>query len=148
MPIKEIMRPVVSIGEKATFAETLAKMIKEKTNSIVVVDKQGKVIGLVNTGNLIRQVVPDYIEEDDIAAHFANKNIFIEDVKRARDIPVTEFMIKDPVTITPENNIVEAAVLALSNKQMRIPVVNNKKEPLGLLTRTELKKFMGEILGV
>ncbi len=146
--IKEIMREVKTITADKTFFDALEKMIKEKTNSLVVVDDNQKVVGLINTGELIREVVPDYLEDDAIAAHFANDEIFIEDVKRAKEAPVTKFMIKDPVVIDYDDTLMQSAVLALSNRQMRLPVVDKEGRAVGLITRTEIKQVVGEILGI
>ncbi len=146
--VSEIMRKAYIISDDKTFYNALKQMIKEKTNSLVVVDKEGKLVGLLNTGMLIAEVVPDYLEEDAVAAHFANKEIFVEDVKKAKNSPVKKFMLKNPYYIQGKATLMELAVLALSNKQYRIPVVDQNKKPIGIITRTELKKVIGEILGV
>ncbi len=146
--VKEIMRKAHIISDDKTFYDAIKQMIEEKTNSLVVVDKEGKLVGLLNTGMLIAEVVPDYLEEDAIAAHFANEDIFIEDVKKAQKSPIKKFMMKDPYYIQGEASLMELAVLALSNKQFRIPVVDKDKKPVGIITRTELKKVIGEILNI
>ena len=140
---------VKTISVNATFFETLKKMIDEKTNSLVVVDDEGKVTGMINTGEMIREVVPDYLEEDDaIAAHFANKEMFAEDVKKAKDQPISKFMIKGPATVDADDSLMEVAVIAISENQMRVPVVDENKKPIGLVTRTEIKQVIGDILGI
>ncbi len=146
--IKEIMREVKVIKDDRNFYDALEQMIKEKTNSLVVVDKDNKVVGLVNAGELIREVIPDYLEEDEVAAHFANEEIFKEEVERAKEVPVTKFMIENPKTLDPDDSLMQAAVLALSNGQMRLPVVDKDYQPIGLITRTELKQVIGDILGI
>lgn len=146
--IKEIMREVGTVSVNETFLGTLKKMINKKTNSLVVVDDEGKVVGMINTGRLIKQVVPDYLETDATAAHFANKEIFVEEVKRSKKVSISEFMIKDPVTVDSKDSLMEAAVLAISSKQLRLPVVDKENKPIGLITRTELKQVIGEILDI
>jgi CBS domain-containing protein len=147
--IKKIMREVKTIGSDATFFEALDKMIKEKTNSLVVVDKEGKVAGMINTGDLIKEVVPDYLEEDNaVTAHFANIEMFMEDVKKAKDVSISKFMTKNPATVDAEDSLMEVAAIAISKKQMRVPVVDGNKKPIGLITRTEVKQVIGDILGL
>jgi len=123
-------------------------MVQKKTNSIVVVDDNGDLVGLLNTGILIREVIPDYLEEDGIAAHFANETIFKEEVARAKESIIKNFMIKNPKKIHFNANLMEVAVMAISSKQFRIPVVNENNKPVGLVTRTELKRVFANILGL
>lgn len=147
--IKKIMREVKTISDGATFFDALKKMIKERTNSLVVVDDGGRVVGMVNTGEMIREVVPDYLEEDNaITAHFADREMFMEDVKKAKDVPIKKFMISDVATVDAEDSLMEVAVIAISNRQLRIPVVDENKKPVGLITRTEIKQVIGDILGI
>ena len=80
MEIKDIMRKPVLISDEETFLSALKKLICEKTNSALVVDKEGKLVGEVNVLQLLKEVIPDYLEGREIAAHFATLNIFHEDV--------------------------------------------------------------------
>ncbi len=146
--IKEIMREVQTIKKDKTLFDALQKMIEKKTNSLVVIDDDERVIGIVNTGRLLEEIIPDYLEDDEVAAHFATKEIFEEDVKKAKDSLVEKFMIKDPKIIKGNESLMKVAVLALSNRQMRIPVVDDNQKLIGLITRTELKQVVGEILGI
>ncbi len=146
--VKDIMRKAYIITDDKNFYDAIKQMIEEKTNSLVVVNQEGKLAGLLNTGMLIGEVVPDYLEEDAVAAHFANEEIFIEDVKKAKNSPIKKFMLNNSHYIQGGASLMELAVLALSNKQLRIPVVDKNKKPIGIITRTELKKVIGGILGI
>jgi CBS domain-containing protein len=147
-PVKEAMRPVHVINKSKTFFDALTMMIQEKTNSLVVVDDEGKLAGMLNTGKLIEEVVPDYLEDDLIAAHFAGEEIFIQDVKKAKDSKIEKFMISDPQKVHFNASLMEVAIIAISAKQLRIPVVDENDKPVGIITRTELKKAFGQILGI
>ncbi len=146
--VKEIMRQVHTINRDKTFIDALRLMIKEKTNSLTVVDKDGRLVGLLNTGRLIKQVIPDYLEKDSVAAHFATKEIFIEEVKKAKDVPLEKFMLSNPQKIHFNGGLMEVSLIAISTNQLRIPVVDENNKPVGIITRTELKRFFGEILDV
>ena len=146
--IEDIMRQPVLIGVESTLHDVLTKMIKEKTNSLLVVDKDEKLLGMVNAGSVIAHVVPDYLEDDTIAARFANEEMFKEEVNKSRNVSVTEFMNIKPNTVKVNSSIMEAAVFALSKKQIRVPVINDKDEVVGLLTRTEFKQVIGHYMGI
>lgn len=146
--IKDIMRQPVTIGEDATLHDVLEKMIEQKTNSILVIDENKKLIGLVNTGSVIAQIIPDYLEDDIIAAKFVTEEIFKEEVNKTRDVVVLDFMNDKPNTVKIDASIMEVAILALSKRQIRVPVVDDKNKVVGLLTRTEIKQMIGYYMGI
>jgi len=146
--IKDIMRQPTTIGEDATLFDVLKKMIEHKINSIMVVDEEQKLVGLVNVGSIIAHVVPDYLEGDTIAAQFTTEEMFKEEVNKSRDVSVLEFMNVKPNTVKVDSSIMEAAIFALSKKQVRVPVVDDNNKVVGLLTRTEFKKIAGLYMGI
>ena len=146
--IQVIMRKAVLIDEDALFIDALAKMIRDKTNSLLVVNKRGKLVGEVQSFDLIKQVVPGYVVSDEIAAHFATEKIFKDACEAAKDIPIEKFMDKNPKTITLQSSLVEATVIAMAHGQSRIPVVDEQHQPLGVLSRTELKQVIGKYVDI
>jgi len=146
--IQDIMRKAVLIGQDAVFVDALRKMIIDKTNSLLVVNKAGKLVGEIQSFDLIRQVVPGYVVSDEIAAHFATEEIFKDACEAAKSIPIEKFMNKAPKTLTLQSSLVEAAVIALAHGQSRIPVVDEQNQPLGVLSRTELKQVIGKFINI
>jgi len=149
MQVGDVMKKnIITAPDTATFYDVLKKMIRHKTNVILIVNMQNRLVGMVDAFELIREMLPDYVEEDSVAAHFATEDIFHDDCERVRNVPVTQFMEKELVTITMQTSLTEAAVIALTKKSERIPVVDDKNEPIGLLTRTEIKQVIGKHLGI
>jgi CBS domain-containing protein len=146
--IENIMRQPVTIGNNAILHDVLKKMIAQKTNSLLVVDEDEKLVGIVNAGSVIARVIPDYLEDDTIAARFATEEMFKEEVNKSRDVSVTEFMNEQPNTVKVGSSIMEAAIFALSKKQVRVPVVDDEYKVVGLLTRTEFKQVIGHYMGI
>ena len=146
--IQDIMRKAVLIGQDAVFIDALRKMIIDKTNSLLVVSKAGKLVGEIQSFDLIKQVVPGYIVSDEIAAHFATEEIFMDACEAAKNIPIEKFMNKDPKTITLQSSLMEAVVVAMAHGQSRVPVVDEQHQPLGILSRTELKQVIGKCINI
>ena len=146
--IQDIMRKAVLIGQDAVFIDALRKMIIDKTNSLIVVNKAGKLVGEIQSFDLIKQVVPGYIVSDEIAAHFATEEIFMDACEAAKNIPIEKFMDKDPKTITLQSSLMEAVVVAMTHGQSRVPIVDEQHQPLGILSRTELKQVIGKCINI
>lgn len=146
--VEKVMRPASVIRDNVTFRDVLTKMIEEKKNSMLVVDAEGKLVGLVNAKALVRRAVPDYLEEDVLAARYATEAMFKEEAQKVADKPITDFMIADIKTIKLSDSVMYAAVMGLAGSNMRVPVIDDDGKPLGLLTRTEIKQLIGMHLGI
>jgi CBS domain-containing protein len=123
-------------------------MICKKTNSLVVIDADGKFVGMVNARTLISKSIPSYLGDDATAAHFASEEIFREEVRKVSNNSVTEIMDEDVMTIREKESLMKAAMIVGQRSQVRIPVLDEDGRPIGLLTRTELKQVIGIFLGI
>ncbi|OQY17160.1 MAG: hypothetical protein B6I36_09365 [Desulfobacteraceae bacterium 4572_35.1] len=148
--IKDIMIEPILIGLDATFMDALKKMIGKKTNSLLVVNKKGVLVGRVQSLDLLWQIKPGYLDAEFAAltAHFIDENTFKEACDKAKDTALADFMEKGPTVVKPDSPLMEAAMIAIEDKHARIPVVDENGTPVGIVTRTELKKMMGQYLGV
>ena len=146
--VSEIMRMPRLIQSNKTFFDALSDMICNNTNTLLVVDDKGVLVGKLETFDLIKVVVPDYLEDDLVAAHFADENLFRDDVSVSKNILVRDFMETSPKTLSPDSPLMEAATLALQSNQARLPVIDEDGRPVGILTRTEIKKVIGMYAGV
>jgi len=146
--VGDVMRTAATVLDSATFQEALKEMIKQEMNSVLVVDGEGKLVGSLGALALIKEVLPDYVETDQTTAHFTTEKIFNEDVIKAKDKKVSEFMNKDIKTLSAEDPLMEAAVLSIAHRQSRTPVLDKQGKPIGVITRTELKKIIGQVLGI
>lgn len=146
--VRDVMRGVETIGNKTTFKEVLTQMISKKTNSLIVVDEDGKFVGMVNARTLIHKSVPSYLGEDTTAAHFANETIFKEEVEKVANESVETIMDENVMTVKANESLMKAAMIVSFGNQVRIPVLDEENRPIGLLTRTELKQVIGLFLGI
>ena len=148
MNVKDIMREPLMVRNDINLYETLKVMMENKRNFVVVVDENGKFVSEVDVMSVIKGVLPDFIEGERISAHFAGDDFFEQACIGAKDMPVQEFMIKRPKTMKINTSITEAAVALIEGMQSRFAVLDEENKPVGIVTRTELKKVIGSILGI
>jgi CBS domain-containing protein len=146
--VREMMREPTLVSDDQTLRHVLERMVHEHRNSLAVVDADGKLVGAVNAVDIIQEVVPDYLETDAVSARFADDALLREDAQRVADKCVREFMATDIPTISPDDSMTEAAVLAACHGRGRIVVINEANEPIGILTRTEIKRVIATYLDI
>lgn len=147
--VRDLMRhEVVTIPHTATFHEALQTCIEHKVNGVVLVDESGKYVNFLDAATLLRAALPDYIEDDLTAAKFADDEFVVDELKKIGERPVLEILDHEMKTARPDDSLVYAIAVASHNGQGRLPVLDNDGKPVGLLTRTELKRVLGGVMGI
>ncbi|MDP2766254.1 MAG: CBS domain-containing protein [Candidatus Methanoperedens sp.] len=108
--VEEVMVRDVAFAELPGSRDGVLEILKRKHISGVPIVKNGEVVGIVTRTDLLKNP-----EEEQIAI----------------------LMTRNPITITPESSIVEAARLILENKIRRLPVVENHSL-VGIITIADI----------
>lgn len=148
MELEEIVKPAVTVREDVSFREALSLMVKQQTNTLLVTDAQGQLVGEVSVSDLLDAIVPEYLDGDSIAAHFATEEMFLNATKDAADTPVHEFMNTDIEPVMLDDGLMAVATTAIAHKKARIPVVNDERHPIGIVSRRGLKKILADSLEI
>lgn len=148
MEVKDITKEAVTIGEEASFREALAAMVHGKTNTLLVTDGDGKLVGEITVADLLDAIVPEYLDGDSIAAHFATEEMFEEAVKDAEGQQVKYFMSQDFSAVEMTDGLMTIAATAIGHQRARIPVVDKENRPVGIISRQGLKHIIAKFLNI
>lgn len=147
MKSKDIMtKNVVTIKEDDT-VEVAARLLNDKgISGLPVVDEDSKVKGIITEGDLIRRVskinAPSYIEILGGILPLERKKDFIDKINRYMGYLVKDMMTKDVITISEDAEIEEIATLMVNEKIKRIPVVDDEKRLVGIISRRDIMKVL------
>ncbi len=130
-----------------TLEAVVQRMVDEKTNTMVVVDEAGKYLGIITAKHLIMAVLPDFLEDRQIAA-LAGEGDFEQAVKDARGVRVEEFMTTEVHAVKLDTPIVRVAATVLYQNESRLPVIDENEVVIGIVTRTHIKQAVAKILGI
>jgi acetoin utilization protein AcuB len=128
-------KPVVTIPPDMPIAEALNRMKVEKVRRFPVVNKEGKLMGIVSDKDLLN-ASPSPVTTLSIweMNYLLNK------------ITVSEVMIKNVMTVTEDTPIEQAARMMADNKIGGLPVMRDGGV-VGIITETDLFKMFLEIMG-
>jgi len=150
MKIRDVMfQEVITISPETTYEEA-AKMIVERRHSgFPVVDKSGAIVGMLSEKNLFRGLYPTY--EDfmtDPENYIFNQERREHKIQEIRMRPVSDFMSKEVVCVSPDDPILKAGGIMLAKHYYRLPVVEGGKL-VGLVTRANIfSRILKEQLGL
>lgn len=148
MKIKDIIKEAVIISEEATFHDAIELMVKKQTNSLLVTNEDGILVGEVKVSDLLDAIVPEYLDGDSIAANFATEEMFDEAVQNATLKPVSEFMTIDIQPVHVDDSLMSIAATAIAHQTAHIAIVDHENMPIGVVSRRGLKHILAKYLNI
>ncbi len=136
MLVKDRMTPnPKTITPDASHPEALRMLHKEKFSYLPVIDKSGKVIGMVTETDLLHAAPSSATSLSIYEMNYLLANLKIQDV-----------MSSPAVTVTEDAPLEEAARIMIEKDIGCLPVMNGDKL-VGVITETDIFKALVEVLG-
>jgi CBS domain-containing protein len=148
MEVKDITKPAISINEDLTFKEAIETMVIRQTNSLLVTNKKGVLVGEVSMADILDATIPDYLDGDTILKHFASSEAFAEAIANASDLVVKDFMTTDITPVESTDSLITVAASAIASRRTHLPVVDRENIPIGVISRRGIKHIIANALGI
>lgn len=135
-PVASVMSQEPLTAHKAMkFSEVRALFLENKIHHLPVVDGQ-KLIGIISYSDILRISYGEAFGMDR-----RGEDAYLDD-----QVTINQIMTEEPVTVSPQETIRDAARKLSSGDFHALPVVDagNLK---GILTTTDLTRYLVEILG-
>jgi len=115
----------ICLPATATVHEAITKMLANRRAAVVIVDGDGRLIGI-----------------------FTERDVLTRVVGQSRDVQSTtlaEVMTRDPEALSPQDRIC-FAVNRMNNAGYRtVPLVDAERRPIGIVTVSDVVKWLAEI---
>jgi len=146
---KDIMnKEVITIQKHASIEKLSSLLLKHEISGVPVVDDQGNMIGVVTEGDIIVKdsdlQFPTYFKLLDSIIYLESLSKFKRNLKKHMGTQVEDIMSKNVVTVDQETPVNKIANIMTSKNINRVPVVDQDKNLVGIITRADLIKSMTE----
>lgn len=105
---------------------------------LMVVDSDGGFVGVLSEGDILRAALPDF---DEILAEGGSLadayQLFLRKGQALSDKPIMPLVIRQPLTLHPDDHVAKAATVLISRQIRRLPVVENGRL-LGTVSRANI----------
>jgi CBS domain-containing protein len=147
--IDEWMRTdIVTLTRHATVREAITLMLDHKTNGVVITHADGRVDGILSSWDIIKHIVPDYLEEKGSLAKFEASDVFCKRVEAVQNDAIELFMTADVKSIKQHGSLIEAVAMLSEFHIRQLPVVDDAGRLVGYLNRTDIKRAVGKVLDI
>ncbi|MFA5356187.1 MAG: CBS domain-containing protein [Candidatus Omnitrophota bacterium] len=147
MLIKDIMaKNVITVNPEMDIHELAKLFMSKNISGAPVVDKGGKLLGVVKEEGVIFQDkkvhLPTFINLSFGFLALGTKR-YDEEIKKITASKVSSIMEKDTLTITPEMDIEDAATLMIEKDVYYLPVLDNDKVA-GVITKKDIVRAIAK----
>ncbi|MBF2065716.1 MAG: CBS domain-containing protein [Calothrix sp. C42_A2020_038] len=137
--------PIV-VRRETPLAEAIQILAERRISGLPVVDDNDKLIGIISETDLMWQETgvtpPAYIMFLDSVIYLQNPATYERDLHKALGQTVGDVMSKDPITISPDKSLRDAAKLMHDKNVHRLPILDGEGQVIGILTRGDIIRAM------
>ncbi len=138
MKVKEIMETeIIIIPADLTYEEVARELYEKKISGAPVVDRTGKLIGVISEKDLFRLLYPSYRDFYKHPEAYLDYELREEKIEELKQRPIAEIVNHQVYTIHPDAPVLRAGSLMLSHGLHRLPVVQNDVL-VGIVTRDHI----------
>jgi CBS-domain-containing membrane protein len=135
--VKDVMTTcVIWVGKDASFRDMAAALREHRVSAFPVLDGAGKVIGVVSEADMLIKEALD--SEPEGMPGMITGMLRRKEHEKARGITAADLMTRPAITVTPDDTIEHAARLMYTRKVKRLPVVDENRHLVGIVSQADL----------
>lgn len=138
VPLQEYLRPENTLKEAVNLLR-IAKKGEEKVGlkGLPVIDKEGKLVGMLSMTDILKAVHPSYMSLMNLA-NFTWDGMVESLAKSAAGYKVETVMTKNVITVREDDPLMECVDLIIKNNIKRLPVIDSKGKVVGMLYERDI----------
>ncbi len=144
-----MQKNVITIGKEMRIEEAARILRENRISGAPVVDKDNRLVGILSEGDIIRLIevhspklnliLPSPFDLLELPLRMKHEyDEIVKGIKKAALTSVEDIMTRKLVTIRPEQSVSDAAELMDKYKIKRLPVVDDRGDLLGIITRGDI----------
>jgi CBS domain-containing protein len=135
--VKDVMTTrVIWVRADASFRDMAAALRKHRVSAFPVLDKAGKVIGVVSEADMLTKQALG--AEPEGMPGMITGMLHHREHEKARATTARDLMTSPALTVRPDDSVEHAAKLMYSRKVKRLPVVDPARHLAGIISRADV----------
>ena len=128
-----------TVSPDTKLQEVASIMCLYRIPALPVVDADGKLVGNISEMDLLKNLFPSM---EDIMTGDAAQEIdrMMSNYSMEMEQRVSDMMIKNPISVTPDQHVLKATAKMTNNRFRRIPVVDSDGKLVGVMSLGDVHK--------
>ena len=145
MKAQDVMKsPVITVQEDTDVTDLIALLLKSGVSGAPVVDADGRIVGIVSEGDLLRRPELGTDHKPKRWLDFFTGTGTASDFIKVHGITAAEIMCSPVITVNPEQDLNEVVTTMEVNGVKRVPVISNGV-PVGIVARADLLQALAAL---
>ena len=143
MKVSQIMaKDVKSLLPDMSAKEALEIIFSMQMSGLPVIDQQGKLLGMFTEKDILKNILPTYIESVGRFTYADDPKGIKSKVSALVNIKVKDIMRKEVITVDEDTSLSEVARIMLTQKIRRVHVLNKEGKVVGIVARQDVVKAL------
>lgn len=139
MNVADIMtRKVVTVTPGTTFKEIWRAIFKNKVNSLPVVDKKKKMLGIITREELLERLYPDYQDLFSVDGTFPDFEEMEKKVDELSSLKAGDIMRKHVIFVHKDTPVMRALSRLIVRRIHQMPVLSESGVLIGMITKGDI----------
>ncbi|HEU68092.1 MAG TPA: CBS domain-containing protein [Candidatus Acetothermia bacterium] len=139
MKAHEVMRRDLTSVELDTTVDHVIYLLHQSgLASLPVVDEDGRVVGIISERDLIRALLPGYVDMLESSAFLPSLDQLGRKLHEIGRKPIAEFMVREVIAARPDDSDLHLADLMIRKGLKQIPVLDDENRLVGVVRRIDL----------
>ena len=140
MKARDVMvSPVITVGDDATVQDVAKTMIARRISAVPVIDKAGKLVGLVTEADLMHRIEAGTERPYSWWLHMlSGDRAMAADYVKSHARKIADVMTREVKAAGPETPLVDIAELFETHHVKRVPIVNEAGDLVGIVSRANI----------
>lgn len=142
MLVRDFMiQDVISVRDSSTLKELLETLVNERIGGVPVLNGEGKLVGMVGDGDVIRFLKPKVQRIYDFFSYIVVMDpISLDSIVGPKlGVKVDKIMTKHNLfKVTPEDNLEEVMSIFASHHFKKLPVIDSQNKVVGVVSRGDI----------
>ncbi|MGC8590951.1 CBS domain-containing protein [Acidithiobacillus sp.] len=148
MKVEQLMTPdPLTVAPQTPVAEIARLLLEHRINGVPVIDREGRMLGIVTAGDLMYRAADEQLEpRTSIWKENFYQSVFRrhpEETDKDQGRTAMEVMTRDVHSVEPDTDIVMAARLLVDFEIISLPVLQSGRV-VGMLSRHDLLKWIAK----
>lgn len=145
MKVREIMtRTLISLSPEQNVLEALDLLFEKKISGLPVIDKTGRLAGMLTEKNILEYILPGYLFKVGNFVYEENPKIIRKKFLELGKLKVSDIMRREVVTLSEDATLCEVAKVMLTQKARRIPIVDSSGRVIGIVARCDCLRALAK----
>jgi CBS-domain-containing membrane protein len=129
---------LILAGIDCDYKTLLCAIASQPPRQAYIVDDNYKLLGIVTAMDLLKEIVPSYMNADLARAVTDEADFLHKQVEKVKNKCAGDIMVKKFFALQPHHQLLEADILIAENGFNTLPILDNQGKILGEITRRDI----------